>query len=270
MLLKQLSALTIAVVILFFSTSVMANLLISPTRVVIDSNEKTAQVALVNDSDQPQTYRLEFENKKVTENGAFVVLDQNTVAGFNRADTMIRVSPRQVSLQPREKQVIKLSIRRPRDLPLAEYRSYLRFVAIPPPPMLTQPEQGAATEFKLLMSFSIPVVVKNGSQNGMVSIAGLSRDTATKEQSFIVHLERTGNSSVFGNIRLYTLPDINGSKPVALLNEAAFYTDTNKRNIKLVTMPDTKLSPNGRYKVVIEGLGEKKGTVIATKEISIK
>ncbi len=270
MLFKQLSAVTMAVAIVFFSTPVMANLLISPTRVVIDSNEKTTQVALVNDSDEPQTYRLEFENKKVTEDGSFIVLDENTVTGFNRADTMIRVSPRQVSLQPRQKQVIKLSVRRPRDLPLAEYRSYLKFVAIPPPPMLEDPEQGAKTQLRLLMSFSIPVVVKNGPETGAVSIAGLSRALSVKDQPFVVHLERTGNSSVFGNIRLYSQPDINNSKPVALLNDIAFYTDTTKRSLQLVSMPDVKLSPNGRYKVVLEGIGDKKGTVIASKEISIK
>lgn len=270
MLLKQLSAVTLVAVITFLCFPVNANLLISPTRVVIDSNEKTAQIALVNDSDEPQTYRLEFENKKVTETGEFIVLDQSAVAGFNRADTMIRISPRQVSLQPREKQVVKLSVRRPRDLPLAEYRSYLRFVAIPPPQMLANPDQGAKTQFRLLMSFSIPVVVKNRAGNGEVSVAGLSLDKVETDPSFVVQLERKGDSSVFGNIRLYTVPDINSSKPVALLNEAAFYTDTTKRNIKLVRMAGTKLSPNGRYKVVIEGLGEKKGTIIASKEISIK
>lgn len=267
--LKQMLVCTTLVIFTFCSTSVFANLLISPTRVVIDSNEKTAQVALVNDSDQPQTYRLEFENKKVTEAGNFVVLDENSVVGFNRADTMIRVSPRQVSLQPRQKQVIKLSVRRPRDLPLAEYRSYLKFVAIPPPQMLEDPEQGAKTQLRLLMSFSIPVVLKNGKDTGTVSIVGLFRDQSSKEQPFVVKLERTGNSSVFGNIRLYTQPDINNSKPVALLNEAAFYTDTTKRSVKLVTMPDTRLSPTGRYRVVIEGVAGNRGTVLASKEISL-
>ncbi|MBU0912294.1 MAG: fimbria/pilus periplasmic chaperone [Gammaproteobacteria bacterium] len=266
----SVSRIFFAAFLVLLSFQSFANLLISPTRVVIDTNEKTMQVALVNDSDRPQTYRLEFENKTVNEYGAFTKLDDKSVVGFNRADTMLRVSPRQVSLQPREKQIIKLSLRRPRGLAAEEFRSYLKFVAIPPPVMLAAPDQAQATQLRMLMSFSIPVVVKNGAPKSEVKITSLSKDAMAKEQPFIVTLERAGSSSVFGNLKLYTQPDINNGKPVALLNEAAFYTDTTRRTFKLISMPDTKLSPNGLYKLVIEGVDKEKGIVLASREISLK
>ena len=122
-----------ALLVTGYSASLQAagSLLVTPTRIVFEQRDRSAQVTLVNQSDQTSNFRISFIRQNMTEDGEFLPVPEGQDGMFS--DSMIRYSPRQVSLPPGQSQVIRLALRRPADLADGEYRSHMLFQALPDP-----------------------------------------------------------------------------------------------------------------------------------------
>ena len=67
----------------------LAGLMLYPTRVVLESKERSAQVEILNNGDKPETYRIGIFNRRMTETGEIVAADKPK-AGDQFADEMLR------------------------------------------------------------------------------------------------------------------------------------------------------------------------------------
>ena len=106
------------------------DLLISPVRVVLEGRQRSAELTLVNRGEETMTYRVEFENRRMLEDGRFEsALEAREGELF--ADSMIRYAPRRITLEPGSPQTIRVLLRKPSDLAEGEYRSHLLFRAVP-------------------------------------------------------------------------------------------------------------------------------------------
>ena len=73
-----------------------AGLMLYPTRLVFDKNQRTAQIELINNGSKPATYRISLVNRRMTETGQFE--PAATAAPDERfANDMLRFSPRLVA-----------------------------------------------------------------------------------------------------------------------------------------------------------------------------
>ena len=108
----------------------IGDLLVAPTRVVLDGR-KGAEVILNNIGDEPATYRISVEFRRMTPDGGLVDVAEPT-AEDKLAEDMIVYAPRRVTLAPHQPQSIRVSARAPQGLPDGEYRVHLLFRAIPP------------------------------------------------------------------------------------------------------------------------------------------
>src|SRR6476660_5817527 len=84
----------------------VGDLLVAPTRVVLDGR-KGAEIILNNIGDEPATYRVSIEFRRMTETGDLVDVTTPTDADL-KAQDMIVYAPRKVTLAPREPQAIHL------------------------------------------------------------------------------------------------------------------------------------------------------------------
>ncbi len=143
-----------------------ASLMVTPLRVVFDERTRTAQITLVNQGDETGDYRISFIRQKMTETGQFVAVEANEQGMYS--DLMIRYSPRQVSLPPGQSQIVRLMLRKPRDLSAGEYRSHLLFQSIPKPSKSSLEKLsgksgvGISVEIIPLVGITIPVIVRHG------------------------------------------------------------------------------------------------------------
>ena len=82
--------------------------LIAPFRVVFENGARVQEVAIVNTGDKRTTYRISFENK--IWDGVNNRLDNATEPrnGERFADKMLRLSVKEVTLDPQESQSIKM------------------------------------------------------------------------------------------------------------------------------------------------------------------
>lgn len=252
--------------------SVWANLLINPTRVQFGPTDRTADVTLINTSQVTTTYRLEWSEKKAKVNGGYQDLTAAAAANFPIASSMLRFSPKQVTLKAGERQTVKLAIRRTQGLTAGEYRSHLSFRALPP----QTPEEGAntntaSTTVNIVLSFAIPVVVQQGAlQYGIAANnARITYNPNQKTGSVDVDLSRTGLHSVIGNINAYWTPSGGQERLIAKAGDYNFWPELNTTTVPLTWVGADFALADGKLRITYEGAKDFRGKIFFDKTFSI-
>ena len=167
-----------------FSTSAQAgvgDLLVAPTRIVLDGRKGT-EIILNNIGDEPATYRISVEFRRMTEDGNLLPVPTPTAVDKTTED-MIIYAPRRVTLAPHEPQSIRLIARPPQGLPDGEYRVHVLFRAIPPatPVVQASAEVPKGVQFKItpVYGVTISVIVRLGNLD---VTAGISNVRLEKEE----------------------------------------------------------------------------------------
>lgn len=232
------------------------DLLIAPTRVVFEGRQRTAEITLVNTGAAAATYRISLVNLRMDDAGGTTEIDAaSATTGERFADALLRYSPRQVTLEPKVAQTVRLQLRLLAELEAGEYRSHLLFRATPPAP--AAPEAGeAAAEFRVhltaIYGISIPVIVRHGetSVQATISDLALERPGAGAAPALRLRIHRTGNRSLYGNLTVSFVPAAGKPRVVGIANGVAVYTPNSLRNagIALLLPPGTSLR-NGRLHV---------------------
>lgn len=116
---------------LFFTSQAYAQLLIAPTRFVLDADTSvTEKIVVENNSDQPIRLEIKPIYRPVKANG-LVRTDTNIAESENIAN-WIKVSPPIIrELKPNQRRTVRLRMNAlPADMPDGEYRAYLWFSPI--------------------------------------------------------------------------------------------------------------------------------------------
>ena len=245
------SACVAAAPFLSFSTSAQAgvgDLLVAPTRIVLDGR-KGAEVILNNIGEEPATYRVSVEFRRMTEKGELVDVTTPTDAD-KKAEDMIVYAPRKVTLAPREPQAIRIVARAPQGLPDGEYRVHMLFRAIPPatPVVQTPGEQPKGVQFKLtpVYGVTIPVIVRLGNLQASAGIANVQLEKKDGAPAIGLDLTRQGTRSTYGEVRVLKA----GYKdPIALMKGVAIYTEVGKRHVSLLLPESAKAAASGQVTV---------------------
>lgn len=198
-----------------FSTVADARVDLLPRRVILESRERNGDMTLLNFYDQPSTIRIALLNYRQNEDGTYTTLDGALNPLFD-PETLVRLSPRQFTLTPNGRQIVRFSIRRPADLPDGEYRFHIRALRIseygPPAPVT----EGVAVGMTMNVGASIPVIVRHGALSASATLSdpafNLKGDGGLPELQVTIH--REGNASVIGTLRAYWYPQ--GGEPVEI------------------------------------------------------
>lgn len=237
----------VAAPLLGLSTDAQAgvgDLLVAPTRIVLDGR-KGAEIILNNIGDEPATYRVSVEFRRMTENGDLVDVATPTDAD-KKAEDMIIYSPRKVTLAPHEPQAIRIAARPPQGLPDGEYRVHMLFRAIPPATPVVQPtgEQPKGVQFKLtpIYGVTIPVIVRLGNLQATAAITNVRLEKKYGASAIGLDLMRSGSRSTYGEVRVLKA----GLKdPIAFQRGVAVYTEVGKRHVSVAVPDDLRNAANG-------------------------
>ena len=240
---RPLAAAAIAAAPLFVATPAYAgigDLLVAPTRIVLDGR-KGAEIILNNIGDEPATYRVSVDFRRMDEQGELEDVAQPTAADQTAAD-MIVYAPRRITLAPREPQAIRIAARPPQGLPDGEYRIHLLFRAIPPATPVVQasanaPEKGLRFQLTPVYGVTIPVIVRLGNLQATAGIADVHLDKNGGNSNISLELTRNGSRSTFGEVRVLKA----GVKdPIALQKAVAVYTEVGRRHVSVPVNPAYK------------------------------
>ena len=231
---KPIVAAVVAAPLLALATPADAgigDLLVAPTRLVLDGR-KGAEIILNNIGDEPATYRISVDFRRMDENGGLDEVKEPTAADQAAAD-MIVYAPRRVTLAPHEPQAIRIAARPPQGLPDGEYRVHMLFRAIPPAnpvveASMSEPEKGVRFQLIPVYGVTIPVIVRLGNLQAQAGIANVHLDTKNGNPAVSLDLSRSGKRSTFGEVRVLK-PGV--KDPIALQKGVAVYTEVNTRHV---------------------------------------
>jgi len=210
----------------------IGDLLVAPTRLVLDGR-KGAEVILNNIGDEPATYRISVEFRRMTPDGGLVDVDVPS-AEDKLAEEMIVYAPRRVTLAPHQPQSIRVSARAPQGLPDGEYRVHLLFRAIPPARPVAAPSAEAprGPRFALtpVYGVTIPVIVRFGNLQAKAGIANVHLENRDGKPAVALDLSRSGDRSTFGEVRVFKSGVRN---PIAIQKAVAVYKEVASRRVSV-------------------------------------
>ncbi len=209
------------------------DLLVAPTRIVLD-RERGAEVILNNIGDEPATYRISLELKRMTAAGQLADI---ATEGANALETaaleMIQYSPRRVTLPPNQPQTVRIAIRKPEALPDGEYRAHMLFRAIPDAkPAESAPKTGGGVSIAItpIYGITIPIIVRHGELKATAAIANPKLLRRGGETALSFDLARSGEGSVYGEIRVLKAGE---AEPVLLARGLAVYPELGMRTVTM-------------------------------------
>ncbi len=256
---------------LWLSSTAYADMLISPTRVLMDDANHSATLILRNPSEGPRTYRLSWQDKRALEDGGYTMITEGEE--WPSAKDMVRVSPRQITVGPAENQTVRFSWRPPADLLPGEYRSHLLLEVIP---SVSEPtatlgtkasKDGVGVQVFMQMSFSIPVVVRHETAAPQVLIKDI-KAVPTKNEKHMgleLTLNRAGNASSYGRVSVEMQRDADSPvEEIGEYKELSIFQEVGQRKIT-IPLRDAHIPEGALVRVAYEGLNEYKGILWAEK-----
>ncbi len=237
-------ALALAACALAFGSSAPAfagvgDLLVAPTRILLDGRRGT-EIVLNNVGDEPATYRISVEFRRMTPDGNLVDVMDPTPQEKAAAD-MIVYAPRRVTLAPRQPQSIRIAARAPQGLPDGEYRIHLLFRAIPPAtpvaPDNGEHVKGLHLELIPIYGVTIPVIVRLGNLQATAGISNVRLEKKDGRSQIDLDLSRSGTRSTFGEVRVLK-PGV--KDPIAIQKSVAIYTEIGTRHVTIPVSSDYK------------------------------
>lgn len=236
--------------VLSFSPSAFANLLISPLQVVMEGRDRSAHITLVNNGSETNTYRILWEQfVQVDKLGGYAPYFEaekyNVVEpeGARHLKDFAVFSPRQITLAPGEKQTVRIAVRRPKDLALGEHKSHLKFQVLPKtsPNDVRQSDELKQSEVKfgarVNASFSIPVIYRVGDYDVDVAIQTPRFTVNESTGKLIVHvpLTRSGLHGAIGEVSVYYTPNGGAESLIGSLGNANLFPELTSREVSVPT-----------------------------------
>ncbi|MCK4945291.1 MAG: hypothetical protein KAS59_03410 [Alphaproteobacteria bacterium] len=251
-------------------TEVLADLTITPTRIVFLDRGRSAIIELLNITDRTNVYRMNWMEMKATESGRYEMApidDKNP----NSVGKMVIFSPRQVTIEPHGHQVIRLSLRRPADLPTGEYRAHLSITRLAKNALRRKQDPNAkdiSMALSVNLGFSIPVIVRSGKDRDLkISLSSPELKMKGTKPTLNMDINRdAGKFSSYGLVEVYWKPNKGKEQKIGTLNNIALYPELQKRRVNI---PLDQNPTDGKIKVVYLGKYESEGTKWAEKTFPI-
>ena len=252
----------------------VGDLLVAPTRVVFQGRARTAELALINIGSVPATYRISLSRMRMKPTGELAEVD-TPAEGELFGENLIRFSPRQVTLEPRVVQTVRVQLRLPAELAPGEYRINMLFRGVPPASEVMEEESSTGFQVRLIPIYgvSIPMFIRHGATSAEVALSGvrlLPPEEAGGSPLLQVQLNRTGNRSVYGNITVRFAPRGGREQVVGLVNGIAVYSPLQSRPAQIPLRPPAGLSlERGRLRISYVDGEQDGGAVLAETELEL-
>lgn len=257
-----------------FSHAFAGNLVVQPTRIVFDKDAKSAQVDITNTGSETATYRISFENKRMTEKGDFLPV-VTPLPDELFADKMLQFSPRQVVLGPGAGQTVRVLLRKPADLGPGEYRSHLTFSELPNPKAIKPSGDNTSKDeigikLSALVGISIPVIVRQGVTSVKTSLTDLKFNNATKKEAaaLSLNIKREGNQSSYGDLSINVISPNGSEEKIGGASGVAVYYPNALRFVKVVMRTDTDLA-HRKLHVTYREQSEAGGKLLSEAELQL-
>jgi hypothetical protein len=248
----------ILVAVLIFAavafTDASQALRITLKRVVFEGSKRAEVVTIINNKDEPTTYRLGWRHFRMTQDSGLVVVpDDALTPDIKPVVDMVRFAPRRFTVPPNSSQQVRMMLRMPADLADGEYRSH--FWVRPEADVESLRAKAEAhnkktgvksgVSLEMLAGVTMPIIVRKGAFEVDLSIVDAKARASGGFVTVSYSLVRDGNRSVYGDIDYVCNPGagdeffLKSTRGIAVYVEAA-QRDFDLRIEKLEDQPSCK------------------------------
>jgi len=244
------------------------DLLVFPKRLEFEgASNRFQNITINNIANEAVTYSVSFVNIKMGEDGSFTPI-QVPEKDQSFASPFLRCYPRTITLQPQESQIIKVQLVKTADMKEGEYRSHLYFRAIPKTEALASvkddktEDKGFGIKLTAIYGITMPIIIKVGKLNVETSLSDLQLLKEKDIQYLKFNVNRSGNSSVFGDIQINYISPAGVATSVGNVKGFAVYTPGTLRKTKIKLDSNKTINySNGSIEVIYSK--QESGTVFA-------
>ncbi len=252
-----------------------SDLMLIPTRVVLEGRQRATEIILKNIGKATATYRIQLKEMVMTPTGQ--LKDREKASGEITAADLVRFSPRQVELSPGETQTVRIQVRKPEQLADGEYRSHMLFQGIPPAeaPQAPEAEGEKRLSFSItpIYGIAIPIIVRHGEVKTDVALVNVRYEGPGKEADslfVLLSLERSGNGSVLGDfeVSVESGGSVKKGQSLMLMRGVAVYHPNPLREVVIPLRLEKGASLSGaRLKVTYTPQDTKLPPLVATLDV---
>jgi hypothetical protein len=214
-----------------------AEIMLSPTRVVMGKDVHFANVIVKNAGDAAGDFTLSLMDMKMREDGAVVPYAPGETPEYS-ALNFVHVAPHSLTLEPGEFKTIHLILGKAGEhLEPGEYRTHLQIRLVHANAAAQKPEEGIHVQTDVVLA--VPVIVRSG--NTALSI-GLDQPRLLRDSkggnSLEMYLTRTGNRSVIGDVTVRWSPPGGAFRVIKVYPGMAIYRPLARRRL-IVPLDET-------------------------------
>lgn len=242
---SELAGLILAV--LFFQPAAAwsdAVLLIHPTLIMFEGNQRSATITLTNRGDETGTFETGWIEYEMSPEGGLRKLDE---AAPWSVQPYVRYSPRRVTLEPAASQVIKVALRRRKDVAQGEYYSHFRVLTLnSEDPAIGEagassetPDTAASVLIKARTAVAIPIIWRNSQETSGATIQAAKFDRETRKLT--VTVQRSGSLSVRGFLFVFDAATDGSRDPLANPVPLVIYPNLDRRTIDITLREEVSL-----------------------------
>lgn len=227
--------------ILFFPAAHFAQVIISPYIVYFDQQKKFGSFIVQNESNEEFEIAISF----VFGHPVSDSLGTATMKYYEEPDDSlpsiekwIRAFPRNFLLKPKQRQIVRMTLRPPDTLKAGTYWTRLVTSSTPKSQSMQQLDVGISAKINFVINQVTTVIFRKDSVWTGIDISSFEKFEDSSSVYFLSQLTRTGNSPFFGNMYL-AISDTNGTEFAAQEEYAAVYFDMTKR----ITFEKSELPP---------------------------
>lgn len=236
------------------SATGVANLNVSPRRVILTARERSAAVYIFNQGTAPVLVDVALIDNVMLPNGEIVPLPEAERRGGEAAEHARRVqsaqdaiiaTPSRLSLPPGGGKTVRLRAQMP-EAADQEFRTHLTVTSVPPPNTGLTAEQAAELRegelqfsVQTLFGISIPLFIRTGDLSVTASFGPMAFDrdppsaaAPSGQAVLVVPVRRQGTRSIFGNIEVRSGTGRN-AELVGAVRGVGVYTELDRRTVRV-------------------------------------
>lgn len=212
-------------------------LMLNPVRVIFTDRQRTITVSVSNPSKQEISYAISLITARKDASGKYFYPDVETKEEI-LAKNMIRYSPRRATIAPGKRQLIKLMVRKPKDLPIGEYQTRLELKPIDNPQAAASggTADNQSINLDVIVVSTFPIVIQHGDIYGDITPKTIKIVPSAKSPSKLaaeVTFNREGQGSGFGNVSLFYTSKSRNRKTISSLQGLSMYIPTTKSTLMI-------------------------------------
>ena len=218
--------------LLLLVSSAAAQVTISPTSLFIDDQSRFGTFLVMNSSSQTQEVTLSFQfgYPGTDADGSMVMrYDDEEAASLHSITDWIRGFPRSFTLEPGQRQTVRLTVRPPGDIPDGMYWTRIKTTSNPLTPDVGQaPTEGVSAQINVNFEQIIAGFYKKGEVNTGIEFEDITVHTNGERASVLANMTRSGNAPFLGSM-LLLVKDASGNQVAESRSSTTLYFDGLKR-----------------------------------------